>query len=169
MLQLDWMTLLAALVVALIVGIVVGRLWARGQGEDNGGLKRQLDDLRRQHQNYQVSVTEHFNRTTELIDGLTASYNAIRTHLDQGADELVAPEYRLESARFDGEDLQSLTPDPDLTSTSFAGPRDYAPKNGDEVGTLSESYGLRREAFVTEEGDDDEPDSESPDKAKKSR
>ncbi|MFG1497792.1 DUF1043 family protein [Saccharospirillum sp. HFRX-1] len=168
MLQLDWMTLLAALVVALIVGIVVGRLWARGQGDDNGSLKRQLDDLKRQHQNYQVSVTEHFNRTTELIDGLTVSYNAIRSHLDQGADELVAPEYRLESARAGSEDLQSLAPDSEMANAGYTGPRDYAPKSGDEEGTLSETYGLRREAFVSDEADDD-VETATADKAKKSR
>ncbi|WP_157954364.1 YhcB family protein [Saccharospirillum mangrovi] len=168
MLQLDWMTLLAALVVALIVGIVVGRLWARGQGDDTGSLKRQLDDLKRQHQNYQISVTEHFNRTTELIDSLTESYNAIRTHLDQGADELVAPEYRLESARAGSEDLQGLAPDSELTSVSFSGPRDYAPKNGDEEGTLSETYGLRRAQLFPDE-DEAEAETTAVEKPKKSR
>lgn len=168
MLQLDWMTLLAALVVALIVGIVVGRLWARSQGDDNGGLKRQLDDLKRQHQNYQISVTEHFNRTTELIDTLTESYNAIRNHLDQGADELVAPEYRLESARSGSEDLQSLAPDTELTSVTFSGPRDYAPKSGDEEGMLSETYGLRRAEFFPE-NDDAETETSAVEKPKKSR
>lgn len=168
MLQLDWMTFLTALVVALVVGIVIGRLWARGQGDDNGSLKRQLEDLKRQHQNYQVSVTEHFNRTTELIDGLTESYNAIRSHLDQGADELVAPEYRLESARAGGEDLQSLAPDTELTGMGFNGPRDYAPKSGDEEGTLSETYGLRRAEFFPDETES-EGDTATAEKAKKSR
>lgn len=168
MLQLDWMTLLAALVVALIVGIVVGRLWARGQGDDNSSLKRQLDDLKRQHQNYQVSVTEHFNRTLIEVtaNGVVADGQAINQL--GGADELVAPEYRLESARSGSEDLQSLAPDSEMANASYTGPRDYAPKSGDEEGMLSETYGLRREAFVSDLSDE-EAEPASADKTKKSR
>lgn len=169
MLQLDWITFLAALLGALIVGAVLSRLWSKSQGEDTESLKRQLDDLKRQHQNYQVSVTEHFNRTTELIDGLNKSYNSIRDHLNQGADQLVAPEYRLESARVGGEDLQELAPDTEPAESGIDMPRDYAPKDRNEEGTLSETYGLRREQFFEEEEeaeanreDDETPSKKSP-------
>lgn len=168
MLQLDWITLLAALLAAFIIGAVVSRLWTKSRGEDTDSLKRQLDDLKRQHQNYQISVTEHFNRTTELIDNLNRNYNAIRDHLNQGADELIAPEYRLESARAAShEDLQNLAPAKDSES-EFDTPRDYAPKDTHEEGTLSETYGLRREQFFEETESGTEPEEVEPG-AKKTR
>ena len=152
MLELDWITFVVIIIVALIVGAALNRLWAKSQGEDTTSLKRQVDDLKRQHQNYQVSVTEHFNRTTQLIEGLNKSYNDIREHLNQGADELVSPEYRLESARIDENDLEELAPAPKSDTNKLNMPRDYAPKNRDEEGTLSETFGLRKEQFFEEEG-----------------
>ncbi len=155
MLQLDWIAFIVALLIAFIIGFLASRLWTKSRGEDTDSLKRQLDDLKRQHQNYQISVTEHFNRTTQLIDSLNRNYDAIRDHLSRGADELVAPEYRLESARAAGEDLESLAPTKG-DSDEFNMPRDYAPKSGHEEGTLSESYGLRRK----QEMEDEEPEAE---------
>lgn len=152
MLELDWITFVVIIIVALIVGAALNRLWAKSQGEDTTSLKRQVDDLKRQHQNYQISVTEHFNRTTQLIEGLNRSYNDIREHLNQGADELVSPEYRLESARIDENDLEELAPTPKSDADKLNMPRDYAPKNRDEEGTLSETFGLRKEQFFEEEG-----------------
>lgn len=144
MLQLDWITLIVIIVIALLAGAVLSRLWNKAQGEDSSGLKRQLEELKRQHQNYQINVTEHFNRTTELIDNLNQSYASIRDHLNQGADQLVAPEYRLESARAGGEDLQDLAPQPAKNTNEFDMPRDYATKTPKDVGMLSESFGFSR-------------------------
>jgi uncharacterized membrane-anchored protein YhcB (DUF1043 family) len=144
MLQLDWITFIVIVAIALVAGAVLSRLWSKVQGEDTGGLRRQLDDLKRQHQTYQINVTEHFNRTTELIDNLNQSYASIRDHLNQGADQLVAPEYRLESVRTAGEDLQDLAPPVTEKTDEFDMPRDYATKTPKDVGTLSESFGFTR-------------------------
>ncbi|HET8904210.1 MAG TPA: DUF1043 family protein [Saccharospirillum sp.] len=157
MLQLDWITLIVIIVIALLAGAVLSRLWSKAQGEDSSGLKRQLEELKRQHQNYQINVTEHFNRTTELIDNLNQSYASIRDHLNQGADQLVAPEYRLESARAGGEDLQDLAPQPAKNTDEFDMPRDYATKTPKDVGMLSESFGFSR---VEESTATPDPDSE---------
>lgn len=162
MLQLDWITLAFAMAAAFTIGVIADRLWTKYRGQDTTSLKRQLDDLKRQHQHYQISVTEHFKRTTELIDNLNRNYNAIRDHLNQGADELVAPEYRLETARDANKvDLQDLVPaqkpkhDPDR-------PRDYAPKAGRAEGTLSETYGLRKAAFSEEPESRPDPEAVEP-------
>lgn len=164
MLQLDWITLIAALLVALVAGAVLGRLWFKTRGEDTESLKRQLDDLKREHQNYQINVTEHFNRTTDLIESLNKNYSAIRDHLNQGADHLVAPEYRLESVRVGGEDLQDLAPGAEAVD-ELSRPRDYAPKDRNEEGTLSETFGLRREEFFEgSDNDEEEEIAESPSK-----
>ncbi|MEX0622757.1 MAG: DUF1043 family protein [Saccharospirillum sp.] len=168
MLQLDWITFIVIIVIALFAGAVLNRFWGKAQGEDTNGLKRQLEDLKRQHQSYQINVTEHFSRTTELIDNLNQSYASIRDHLNQGADQLVAPEYRLESARADGEDLQDLAPQPSRSTDEFDMPRDYATKTPKDIGMLSESFGFTRvdEAAVAE---DAQPDAQKESPSKKSR
>lgn len=168
MLQLDWITFIVIIVIALLAGAVLSRLWGKAQGEDPNGLKRQLEDLKRQHQNYQINVTEHFSRTTELIDNLNQSYASIRDHLNQGADQLVAPEYRLESARAGGEDLQDLAPQPSKTTDEFDMPRDYATKTPKDIGMLSESFGFTRVEEAVTAGDAT-PDAKQDSVPKKSR
>lgn len=149
MLQLQWTTLVAALFAALIIGGLLSRVFLRKEGQDRSGLRRQLDELKQQHQSYQINVTEHFGRTTGLIEQLNSNYAQIQEHLNQGAEEFVKPEYRLESARTEQGSLADLAPesqaDEDLT------PKDYAPKAPHEEGTLSETYGLKRSDFETPE------------------
>lgn len=168
MLQLDWITLIVIIVIALFVGALLNRLLIKAQGENAGGLKRQLEDLKRQHQTYQISVTEHFNRTTELIDNLNQSYASIRDHLNQGADQLVAPEYRLESARAAGEDLQDLAPQPRKAKDELDRPRDYATKTPKDIGMLSESFGFTR-MEETAEAPETKTDPQQDSDSKKSR
>lgn len=149
MLQIQWTTLVAALFAALIVGGLLSRVFLRKEGQDRSGLRRQLDELKQQHQSYQINVTEHFGRTTDLIEQLNKNYDQIQEHLNQGAEEFVKPEYRLESARSQQDSLADLAPEPageeDLT------PKDYAPKEPDQEGTLSETYGLKRSDFEAPE------------------
>lgn len=169
MLQLDWITLIVIVTMALLAGAILSRLWSKAQGEDTNSLRRQLEDLKRQHQNYQVNVTEHFNRTTELIDNLNQSYASIRDHLNQGADQLVAPEYRLESARAGGEDLQDLAPQPSKNADAFDMPRDYATKTPKDVGMLSESFGFTRVKEATTATEDAPASTQQEPETKKSQ
>lgn len=146
MLELQWTTLAAAVVVAAIVGAILSRLLMRTTGQDGQSLRRQLDELKQQHQAYEINVTEHFSRTTVMIEELNNQYHKIQNHLAQGAEQFVKPEYRLESARSGETSLEDLAPPPEKKpSVDF--PRDYAPKNANEEGMLSETYGLKRTDF----------------------
>ena len=147
MLQIQWTTFAAALLAALIIGGLLSRLFSRGDGQDRSSLKRQLDELKQQHQSYQINVTEHFSRTADLIAELNKNYHKIQEHLDQGAEQFVKPEYRLESARSGETRLEDLAPQSQKPETP-TGPKDYAPKAPNEEGTLSETYGLKRSDFV---------------------
>lgn len=149
MLQLQWTTLIAALFAALIIGALLSRLFLRKDGQDRTGLRRQLDELKQQHQSYQINVTEHFSRTTDLIEQLNKNYSQIQEHLNQGAEQFVQPEYRLESARTGHSSLADLAPKPEHSEDLT--PKDYAPKAPDEEGTLSETYGLKRSDFEANE------------------
>lgn len=149
MLQIQWTTLVAAIMAAVIIGGLLSRLFLNKDGQDRSSLRRQLDELKKQHQAYQINVTEHFSRTADLISELNTNYQKIQEHLDQGAEQFVKPEYRLESARSGETRLEDLAPTSE-TPDQPTGPKDYAPKAPDEEGTLSETYGLKRTDFMTE-------------------
>jgi uncharacterized membrane-anchored protein YhcB (DUF1043 family) len=150
MLQMQWTTLVAAIFAAVIVGGLLSRLFLKKEGQDRTGLRRQLDELKQQHQAYQINVTEHFGRTTDLIEELNSNYSKIQDHLNHGAEEFIRPEYRLESARSGQTSLEELAPAA-APVEDHSGPKDYAPKSPDQEGTLSETYGLKREEFFPEE------------------
>lgn len=147
MLQIQWTTFAAAILAALIIGGLLSRVFLKREGQDRTGLKRQLDEMKQQHQAYQINVTEHFSRTADLISELNKNYHKIQEHLDQGAEQFVKPEYRLESARTGDTRLEDLAPTSEPKEQP-TGPRDYAPKAPNEEGTLSETYGLKRTDFV---------------------
>ncbi len=149
MLNMQWTTFTAALIAALIVGGLLSRMFLKKDGQDRTSLRRQLDELKQQHQAYQINVTEHFGRTTDLIEELNTNYSQIQEHLNKGAEEFVKPEYRLESARTGQTTLEELAPTP--VETEDFSPKDYAPKTPDQEGTLSETYGLKRSDLLPEE------------------
>jgi len=150
MLQLQWTTFAAAILAALIIGGLLSRVFLKRDGQDRSSLRRQLDELKQQHQAYQINVTEHFGRTTDLIEELNNNYSQIQDHLSHGAEQFVKPEYRLESARTGQTTLEELAPTAPKVEEHL-GPRDYAPKSPDEEGTLSETYGLKRSDLLPEE------------------
>jgi uncharacterized membrane-anchored protein YhcB (DUF1043 family) len=150
MLQLQWTTFAAAILAALIIGGLLGRLFLRKDGQDRSGLRRQLDELKQQHQSYQIDVTEHFSRTSNLIEEMNSNYARIQDHLNTGAEQFVRPEYRIESARSNESSLEDLAPIKVELEESM-GPRDYAPKDPTQEGMLSETYGLKRDELLPEE------------------
>lgn len=150
MLEVQWTTFAAAIVAALIVGWLLSRLFQGTAGKDKASMRRQLDELKQQHQAYQINVTEHFSRTTELIEELNDNYSRIQNHLNHGAEQFIKPEYRLESARTGEVSLEDLAPNASDSETQFGGPRDYAPKTPDQEGMLSETYGFKRTELEAE-------------------
>lgn len=138
MIELQWVTLGAALLGAMILGWLLSQLANKADTKNGSSFRRQLDDMKQEHQNYQINVTEHFSRTTELIEALNDNYQKIQQHLNDGAEQFVKPEYKLDSVRAEAalEELNDAPPKENLM------PRDYAPKTSDQKGTLSESFGF---------------------------
>lgn len=153
MLQLQWTSFTAAIIAALVVGWLLSRFFLKTDGMDRSSLRNQLDELKKEHQTYQINVTEHFGRTTELIQELNSNYAKIQDHINHGAEEFVKPEYRLESARNGESAIEDLAPSAEKSDSNL-GPRDYATKEANEEGTLSESYGLKRKATLEAEIED---------------
>src|SRR5690606_41654974 len=91
--------------------------------------------------------SSHFSTTAELFHNLTDSYRSVYQHLASGAQDLcpepVANRLSLDSDRLDALPARTLgdaeAPPP---PAQFTPPPDYAQREPDQKGNLSEDYGL---------------------------
>ncbi len=152
--------------VALAVGGLIGYLLGRS-GSDAGqrkALSNQLDEAQAELATYKQDVTEHFEKTAELVNQLTNTYKDVHQHLASGAQSLCEGDTASLALK---ESMQAkLTAAPeapipvvtDVVPNDEAEkvpepPRDYAAKSSNEKGMLSEAYGLDSD---DDENDDDE-------------
>lgn len=153
-------TVLISAVVALIVGTVIGYLLGRSGGNDSRQLEliEQLDETQRELAEYKEKVTSHFEETADLVSNLTESYKAVHQHLATSSMELcsneaatrtleaaIQPRLNDESTENEADVVAEATAEKteQESASGMEAPRDYAPKNPDEEGTLSETYGLK--------------------------
>jgi uncharacterized membrane-anchored protein YhcB (DUF1043 family) len=103
-------------------------------------LEDKLKQSQEQTKNYQQEVTEHFLKTSELVNNLSHSYRDVHEHLSAGAMRLTNTEIsrQMIDAGFGRQEntniIEEKTPEP---------PKDYAPKV--PGGVLSEEYGLKED------------------------
>lgn len=132
--------------IALLAGVAIGFLVARLlPNAAPSRTQRQLDEMQQRFDSYQNEVVTHFNTTASLVRKLTQSYQEVQEHLSQGASRLAADELTRQRmlAALHAED--SKAPRERLTPPkSNEAPKDYAPKEPDEPGTLDETFGLKR-------------------------
>ncbi len=132
--------------VALIFGIVVGLLVARGSSSARSkeALIEELNDVRREFEDYKIDVSSHFSKTADLVNNLTNSYRDVHQHLSNSASQLCSEEQLLISLERPAEPVTEEVEDND--DNSAEAPRDYAPKKDAKAGgTLSEEYGLKKD------------------------
>ena len=130
----DILIILGAFAAGVVAGIILLKII--NSDSDAQVLRKKLEELQTEHQNYQSSVNEHFTRTADLIETMNKNYKEIQSHLMQGAELLVSPEYRLEA-----ESMSKLN---ESNDSDVEAPKDWAPKTEDQAGTLSEGYGLQQ-------------------------
>lgn len=124
-------------VAGIIVGGVLYHFMQPGQAKSKE-LKSELDELRDEHISLQEKVSDHFSKTSELINKLSDDYTAIQKHLSTGAEEFANSSNALESAVA----ALSLESSSDSKKGGTLPPKDYAPKSDADVGTLSEHFGI---------------------------
>lgn len=134
-------TIVIAASIAALGGLIVGWLIARQKDDDHHQaeqLEEQINELKEQNNRYQEDVTSHFAKTAALLNDLTSNYREVHNHLAEGAQQLASNDQDLlrklagpSSQNQEKEIAERITP-----------PLDYAPKNGDQEGILSEKYGL---------------------------
>jgi len=134
--------------IAVAVGIAVGAVgfWLIANPEKDGGAKsrKELAELNNKVEQQQLQINEHFVTTADLVNKLTLTYKEVYDHLAQGAQTLCDADAATQvlearenvSKLIASDEARDINPEP-------TGPaKDYAPKNPDEAGVLSEGFGL---------------------------
>lgn len=122
----------------LVAGIALGALFVRWLSPQERERRELAESLRRQQTEaamYQQQVTEHFIKTSELVNNLAQSYREVHQHLALSAMHLANPEVG-RSLLTTGQ--LELTLDQQSPSQRLEPPRDYSPKKG----ALSPGYGF---------------------------
>ena len=137
-------------VITLAVGGLIGYFAGRSSSSSDNSQKRQVDELKVEINQYKDSVASHFQQTATMITEMNDSYKSVVQHLAKGSQDLcdagiakdiesrLIPKLDNNDAEVEPQERQENTP-----VESFEPPRDYAPKKPDEVGALSEHYGVK--------------------------
>ncbi|MEZ5525226.1 MAG: DUF1043 family protein [Pseudomonadales bacterium] len=149
---------------ALFVGIAIGIFIHRSKYSDSSQsekLKEEMQSLEQEFSDYKSSVAEHFDKTSELVQGLTENYVKVYQHLAEGSQALTNTDQMALKLGQDPDGLASVINKIEDSSSqpqsdeNMQAPKDYAPKpsEDDTEGTLSEAFSIKKDkpAQVTEE------------------
>ena len=137
--------------VAFFVGAGVGFFIYKIKYSDDARSEKLQEELTRvteDFENYKQSVTEHFSKTSELVNNLTEDYVKVYKHLATSAETLTDVQItpQLNSPKSSPmvafiNDVEDASGNIDKTDP-IEPPKDYAPKEDTSEGTLSESYSV---------------------------
>ena len=160
-----WLLPLLSFIVGIAATLLVSRMMRNNAPAAQ--TESRLDDLQQQFDSYQDEVVAHFSTTAELVNKLTENYQNVQEHLLQSAERLALDEgtrQRLLNSLVDTKALEqpqqaaaTVDAEPEAEAETPAPaqpadeetvpepPRDYANKQEGEVGTLDESFGLKKD------------------------
>jgi uncharacterized membrane-anchored protein YhcB (DUF1043 family) len=127
----------------LAAGLLLGFILARAlhpKEQQRKELENNLQQAQEQIKDYQQDVTDHFLKTSELVNNLSQCYRDVHEHLATGAMRLTNTEIsrQMIDAGFGRNKAPNI-----ITEEPPEPPKDYAPKV--PGGVLSEEYGLKEE------------------------
>lgn len=148
---------IAAVVAGGFIGFLLGR-----NGNDSAKeqqLTDQLNEAQRELAEYKDKVSNHFEETAKLVNNLTDSYKAVHKQLAEGSQSLcndIAISQALEAvaqptltqsdeaseAPASAETEAETAAKAEAATEAVQAPLDYAPKQPDQEGTLSETFGV---------------------------
>ncbi|MFT5721789.1 MAG: uncharacterized membrane-anchored protein YhcB (DUF1043 family) [Motiliproteus sp.] len=135
-----WLVGAATFVIGIILGLLIARRSSSSRSKD--ALIEELNEARREFEDYKIDVSTHFAKTADLVNNLTSSYRDVHQHLSSSASQLCSDEPLLISLERPAEAAVTETDADD----EIEPPRDYAPKaDPKSEGTLSEQYGLKHD------------------------
>jgi len=144
------------------IGIGAGIYIHRSKYSDDSQtdkLKDEMQSLEQEFEQYKSSVSDHFSKTSTLVNELTENYVKVYQHLSEGSKSLADTD-QLPLAL--GQDEQQLTSvinrieesgDSRQQDDGMEAPKDYAPKpdTADAEGTLSEAFSIKTDKHIAEE------------------
>jgi uncharacterized membrane-anchored protein YhcB (DUF1043 family) len=109
-----WTTGVLSFALGLVLGCI-GTYLILGRYSHTAQLREELSELRERFSDYRDQVTQHFMRTSELVQEMTQSYRAVYEHLATGAQELCEGEVETPSLDTSNKDLlvENARPDDD--------------------------------------------------------
>jgi uncharacterized membrane-anchored protein YhcB (DUF1043 family) len=93
-----WFVGLTSFALGLAVGYAI-HYFLNPDHDRNKALAAELDAARQDNARYREQVTQHFQRTSELVQGMTQSYRAVYEHLANSSRQLCGD--RFENPRLD--------------------------------------------------------------------
>jgi uncharacterized membrane-anchored protein YhcB (DUF1043 family) len=109
-----WATGILSFALGLVLGCICTYLFL-GRHSQTAHLREELGELREKFSDYRDHVSQHFTRTSELVQEMTQSYRAVYEHLATGAQELCEGEVETPSLDTSKKDLlvENAHPDDD--------------------------------------------------------
>lgn len=134
---------------SFLVGCGAGALitlWVSPAQQKRRELEQESDKQKREQQNYQEEVAQHFNKSAELLAQMADSYKAVHQHLSHSAHNLCPDSFKLST------DLALLENQAKAAPSQLEQPLDYAPRQAsNNDGVLNEAYGLDKEEKAKED------------------
>lgn len=138
------------------IGMVIGIFVHRSKYSDNSQsekLKEEIQTLEEDFDQYKTSVAEHFDKTSELVQGLTENYVKVYQHLAEGSQALTNTDQMSLKLGQGEQDLAAVinkiedANTESSASSDMQAPKDYAPKPSDDdnEGTLSEAFSIKKD------------------------
>jgi uncharacterized membrane-anchored protein YhcB (DUF1043 family) len=107
-----WAVGILSFALGLVLGCI-GTYLFLGRYSQTANLREELSELRERFSDYRDQVTQHFMRTSELVQEMTQSYRAVYEHLATGAQDLCEGEVETPSLNTSNKDLLVENAHPD--------------------------------------------------------
>ncbi|WP_078085714.1 YhcB family protein [Microbulbifer mangrovi] len=137
----------SVLILVGVFGLALGALLAflatrsRQNIDRTQELELRLKEANTKLEDFQLQVNEHFDQTAQLVHNLTQSYKDVHEYLANSAMRLSSQDIGRQMLEAGSGQLSDND-----ENLSVLPPRDWAPKEPGAKGTLSEDYGLEKEA-----------------------
>ena len=148
-----WFVLVAAFIAGGVIGAVLYGALSHGT-RDARKLKSDLEKAEEEFDAYKSSVTNHFSKTSELVNDLTQDYVKVYKHLAEGAQILGDPRGAMDLLEQQGKVLISVADTSGVDDVSDAASEQ--PVQSDESGQeQTPEEGTERESGSIDEGSRD--------------
>ncbi len=133
----DWLMLLAGLILGILIGIGFFYLFSKN-GRREAALKRDFNKVKQDYHAYQEQVGEHLSKTAQMVSQMNRGYQAIYDHVVDGASDLNKGSYKQSFLQpnahyFEGVPQGALDSSIDINAAEDESQRKSAKQDADKV------------------------------------